>query len=211
VDEQHGRRSAGLDEALASGRVDPARQMGIVELEQRVLSMLVVEQAFICQNINLALQALGLGGWTFTGYLARFVMGGGDVPGLGFRFHDTGTDAPSVPEAVDAFMALKWSAFDEDVPKPYLEPDKVVNAVPRPHEDTVELVKKYCQYCIDTYGRFPVYVDPMYQRLTCQAQHVDPDFYEKYYPPGSLTQQHMNHFRRWHPEMCGHDGLPPKR
>ncbi len=33
-------------------QVDPARRMGIVELEQRVLSMLVVEQAFICQNIN---------------------------------------------------------------------------------------------------------------------------------------------------------------
>jgi hypothetical protein len=62
VDEQHGRRSAGLQDAVDSGRLDPAREMGIVELEQRVLSMLVVEQAFICQNINLALQALGLGG-----------------------------------------------------------------------------------------------------------------------------------------------------
>jgi hypothetical protein len=229
VDEQHGRRSAGLDDALASGRVSNDRQMGIVELEQRVLSMLVVEQAFICQNINFALQCLGLGGWTFTGYLARFVMGGGDVPGLGFRFHDTKVGA-SVPvgkdgvfeaftppyykdmrEAVDAFMAVKWAAFDESVPKPYKEPDRVVNAVPRPHEDTVELVKKYCQYCIDTYGRFPVYIDPMYQRLTCQAQHVDPDFYAKYYPPGALTQQHHQHFHRWHPELADEDGLPPRR
>lgn len=229
VDEQHGRRSAGLDDAVASGRVDPARQMGIVELEQRVLSMLVVEQAFICQNINLALQCLGLGGWTFTGYLARFVMGGGDVPGLGFRFQDTKTGA-SVPvgrdgifeafcppyykdmhEAVDAFMAVKWAAFDESVPKPYKEPDRVVNAVPRPHEDTVELVKAYCQYCIDTYGRFPVYIDPMYQRLTCQAQHVDPDFYAQYYPPGALTAQHLEHFHRWHPEEADADGMPPRR
>ena len=229
VDEQHGRRSAGLDDAVASGRVDPARQMGIVELEPRVLSMLVVEQAFICQNINLALQCLGLGGWTFTGYLARFVMGGGDVPGLGFRFQDTKVGA-SVPvgkdgvfeafcppyykdmhEAVDAFMAVKWAAFDESVPKPYKEPDRVVSAVPRPHQDTVELVKAYCQYCIDTYGRFPVYIDPMYQRLTCQAQHVDPDFYAEYYPPGALTHQHHEHFRRWHPELTDSEGLPPRR
>jgi len=229
VDEQHGRRSAGLDDAVASGRVDPARQMGIVELEQRVLSMLVVEQAFICQNINLALQCLGLGGWTFTGYLARFVMGGGDVPGLGFRFQET-TVGASVPvgrdgvfeafcppyyadmhEAVDAFMAVKWAAFEDDVPKPYKEPDRVVNAVPRPHADTVELVKAYCQYCVDTYGRFPVYIDPMYQRLTCQAQHVDPDFYEEYYPPGALTHQHLGHFTHWHPDISGDDGLPPRR
>lgn len=228
VDEQHGRRSAGLQAALDSGRVDPARQMGIVELEQRVLSMLVVEQGFICQNINLALQALGLGGWTFTGYLSRFVMGGGDVPGLGFRFLEDASGNPypvgrdgvyeaftppyhaDMHAAVDAFMEMKWSAFEEDVPKPYLEPDRVVNAVPRPHPDTVELVKDYCQYVFDTYGRFPAYIDPMYQRLTCQGQHVDPDFYERYYPPGALTDQHLSHFSRWHPAEC-EGGGPPRR
>lgn len=226
VDEQQGGRPAGLQAAVDSGRVDPARRMGIVELEQRVLSMLVVEQAFICQNINLALQALGLGGWTFTGYLARFVMGGGDVPGLGFRFA-TAADGSTFPvgrdghfeaftppyhadmrAAVDAFMEVKWAAFEDDVPKPYLEPDKVVSAVPRPHPDTVELVKDYCQYCWDTYGRFPVHMDPMYQRLTVQAQHADPDFYERYYPPGALTGQHLGHFERWHPET---GGAPPRR
>jgi hypothetical protein len=72
------------------------------------------------------------------------------------------------------------------------------------------LVKAYCQYCVDTYGRFPVYIDPMYQRLTCQAQHVDPDFYEEYYPPGALTHQHLGHFTHWHPDISD-DGLPPRR
>jgi hypothetical protein len=229
VDEQHGKRSAGLQAALDSGRLDPKRQMGMVDLEQRVLSMLVVEQGFICQNVNLALQALGLGGWTFTGYLSRFVMGGGDVPGLGFRFaeatdgtpYPVGLDGvyesfappyyPDMHAAVDAFMELKWAAFEDDVPKPYLEPDRVIQAVPRPHPDTVELVKDYCQYVFETYGRFPAYIDPMYQRLTCQAQHVDPDFYERYYPPGALTQQHQRHFHRWHPDLCDHEGKPPLR
>jgi hypothetical protein len=228
VDEQHGRRSAGLQKALDSGRVDPARQMGMVDLEQRVLSMLVVEQGFICQNVNLALQALGLGGWTFTGYLSRFVMGGGDVPGLGFRFMEDASGTPypvgrdgvyeaftppyydNMHDAVDAFMEMKWAAFEDDVPKPYREPDRVVNAVPRPHEDTVELVKDYCQYVYETYGRFPAYIDPMYQRLTCQAQHVDPDFYKLYYPPGALTPQHTEHFSRWHPDIA-EDGGPPRR
>jgi hypothetical protein len=229
VDEQHGRRSAGLQDAVDSGRLDPSRQMGMVELEQRVLSMLVVEQAFICQNINLALQALGLGGWTFTGYIGRYVMGGGDVPGLGFRFCDAAS-GPSYPvgrdgvfeafvppyhadmhAAVDAFMEVKWAAFEDDVPKPYREPDRVVGAVPRPREDTVDLVKRYCQYAYDTYGRFPVYLDPMYQRLTVQAQHADPDFYAENYPPGALTDQHLRHFERWHPDLAGPDGGPPPR
>jgi hypothetical protein len=229
VDEQHGNRSAGLADALVSGRVEAARQMGIVEMETRALSALVVEQAFICQNINLALQALGLGGWTFTGFLPRYVMGGGDVPGLGFRYADAKT-GPSYPvgldghfeafvppyhadmgAAVDAFMEVKWSAFEPEVAKPYKASESVVNAIPRPHEDTVELVKAYCQYCYDTYGRFPVYIDPMYQRLTVQAQHVDPDFYAEFYPEGSVTRQHQMHFERWHPELADRDGKPPRR
>jgi hypothetical protein len=229
VDEQAGMRSAGLERWIASGRVDPARQMGMIDLEQRVLSMQVVEQAFICHNLNLALQCLGLGGWTFTGYIARFVLGGVDVPGLGFRFHEA-KQGPSVPvgrdgvfeaftppyyadmrEAVDAFMEAKWANYGPQVPKPYKEPDRVIGQIVRPDAETVELVKDYCQYVFDTYGRFPAYIDPMYQRLTCQAQHADPDFYDEHYPPGALTQQHLEHFRRWHPELADAEGRPPQR
>jgi hypothetical protein len=229
VDEQRGGRSAGLERWTAGGRLDPARQMGMIDLEQRVLSMQVVEQAFICQNLNLALQCLGLGGWTYTGYLARYMLGGVDVPGFGFRFAEAAS-GPSVPvgrdgiyeaftppyyadmrEAVDAFMETKWSQYAPEVPKAYKEPDRVVREIQRPSAETVELVKDYCQYVHDTYGRFPAYIDPMYQRLTCQAQHVDPDFYAEHYPPGALTPQHTEHFRRWHPELAGPDGGPPRR
>ncbi|MSO44020.1 MAG: hypothetical protein EXQ74_01715 [Thermoleophilia bacterium] len=231
VDDQHGGRSAGLQTWIDSGRINPAVRMSITDLEMRIMSMMVVEQGFICQNMNLAMQALGLGGWTFTGYLPKFVMGGGDVPGLGFRFNEdnkgtsyaVGRDGcfeAYVPpyygdmhEAVDAFMAMKWSAMDEDVAKPYKTPQQnetFVNAIPRPHDETVAMVKAYCQYAYDTYGRFPVYIDSMFQRLTTQAQHVDPDFYEQYYPDGSLSDQHTNHFHRWHPELCDHEGKPPR-
>ncbi|MFN8110790.1 MAG: hypothetical protein U0Y82_13245 [Thermoleophilia bacterium] len=229
VDEQRGWESAGLQKWIDQGRLDPARRMGMVELEQRVLSMLVVEQAFICQNMNLAMQALGLGGWTFTGYLPKFVMGGGDVPGLGFRFQEdkqgnafaVGRDGyfeaftppyyKDMHEAVDAFMALKWAAMDDDVPKPYKDNEPFVKAIPRPHDETVEIVKEYCQYVWDTYGRFPAYLDPMYQRLTCQSQHLDPDFYAHYFPDGAISEQHQNHFRRWHSDICDHEGNPPRK
>ena len=200
--------------------------MGIVEIEQRVLSMQVVEQAFICQNINLALQAMGLGGWTYTGYIARFALGGMDVPGLGFRFAEA-KRGPSVPvgrdgvfeafvppyhadmgAAVDAFLERKWSQYEPDKPKAYLEPDKVVAQIDRPGRGHDPDRQGLLPYVHDTYGRFPAYLDPMYQRLTCQAQHVDPDFYAQYYPPGALTEQHHAHFERWHPEMAGDDGRP---
>jgi hypothetical protein len=229
VDEQKGGASAGLDKHLASGRLDPVRQMGMIDLEQRVLSMQVVEQAFICQNLNMGLQCLGLGGWTYTGYIARFMLGGMDVPGFRFRFAEA-KSGPSVPvgkdgvyeaftvpyhadmhAAVDAFLETKWSQYEPDKPKAYKEPDRVISQIQRPDAETISLVKDYCQYVHDTYGRFPAYIDPMYQRLTCQAQHVDPDFYAEFYPPGALTPQHHQHFHRWHPELAGEDGLPPRR
>ncbi len=229
VDETNGWCSAGLERWSDSGRLDPSRQMGIIELEQRVLSMQVVEQAFICQNMNLALQAMGLGGWTYTGFIARFALGGMDVPGLGFRFADA-KRGPSVPvgrdgiyqaftppyhadmhEAVDAYLEAKWSQYEPQVPKAYKEPDRVIAQITRPDEETIAIVKDYCQYVHDTYGRFPAYIDPMYQRLTCQAQHVDPDFYAEYYPPGALTDQHHSHFECWHPDLADDDGRPPQR
>jgi len=105
VDETNGYTPCGLERWIDAGRIDPARQMGIVELEQRVLSMQVVEQAFICQNINLALQAMGLGGWTYTGYIARYALGGMDVPGLGFRFEEAAR-GPSVPVGRDGGAAF---------------------------------------------------------------------------------------------------------
>ena len=221
IDERHGGRSAGLGEFVKTGRIREERTMTMAELESRILSMMVVEQGFICQNLNLALQALGLGGWTFTGYLPKFVMGGGDVEGLGFRF-ETAADGTTfavgrdgylegftppyyadMHEAVDAFMAMKWAALDPDVPKPFQSQsmnETFTGAIPRPHPDTVECVKAYCQYVWDTYGRFPLTIDPMYQRLTTQAQHIDCGFYDQYYPAGAYSQQHADHMRLWHPE-----------
>jgi hypothetical protein len=113
--------------------------------------------------------------------------------------------------AVDAFMEVKWSQYADQVPKAYKQPDRIVSQIVRPDDETVELVKDYCEYVYETHGRFPAYVDPMYQRLTCQAQHVDPDFYAEHYPPGALTPQHLEHFNRWHPELAGPDGEPPRR
>jgi hypothetical protein len=171
VDETNGYAPCGLERWIDAGRVDPERQMGIVELEQRVLSMQVVEQAFICQNINFALQAMGLGGWTYTGYIARFALGGMDVPGLGFRFADA-KRGPSVPvgrdgvfeaftppyhadmgAAVDAFLETKWAQYADDKPKSYKEPDRVVSQIVRPDDDTIRIVKDYSQYAGAALGR----------------------------------------------------------
>ena len=217
------RRSAGL-RALArlAGASTRAARWGSIELEQRVLSMQVVEQAFICQNINLALQCDGPGRLDLHRLhrplrARRDGRAGPRLPlrtrpsaGRACRSAATGSTRPS-PRPTTPTWARRWTpssrpsgpSTPHDKPKAYQEPDRVISQIERPGEETIEIVKDYCQYVHDTYGRFPAYLDPMYQRLTCQAQHVDPDFYAEYYPPGALTDQHHEHFRALAPRAGG--------
>ena len=113
-------------------------------------------------------------------------------------------------DAVDAFLEVKWSQYDADIPKSYKAPDPVIRHIQRPDDDTIERVKDYCQYVHDTYGRFPAYIDPMYQRLTCQAQHVDLDFYEEHYPPGACTPPAPRALPPLASRPCRPDGRPPR-
>lgn len=223
VDEFHGGRLAGLDNALKKGWIKDGITLPLMDLEMRILSMLVVEQAFICQNINLALQALGLGGWTFTGFVARFLMGGSpDYKGFGFRFITPKkglTDPPqpvpvgidgvyeiyappyykNMDEAVDAFLESKQHTCTASAC--FISPDKVYDEVKDASPERIQVVKDVCNYIYDTYGRFPAFIDPMYSRLTAQAHHLELEFYDKYYPKGSYTELHRDHFKNWHPEM----------
>ena len=219
-------KPAGMDHWIKQGRIKENVKLSLFDLEVRILTGLNVEQAFICQNMSLVLQALGLAGWTFSGFIPRFAMGAAPqlFRGLGFRFIQPkkgSIDPPqTVPvgrdgvfqgycppyykdmsEAVDAFLEHKESAWKPDKPFPYQEPEKQLMKAPKPTKRTIQIVKDVANYIYDTYGRFPAFVDPMFMRLVFQAQHIDLDFYDKYYPPGSYSDMHLNHFRLFHPDM----------
>ena len=86
IDELSGGRTCGLDHWVQRGRLG-AVELSLMDLELRVLTSLNVEGAFICQNMSLAAQALGLGGWAFTGFLPHHILGVDPAHrGLGFRF-----------------------------------------------------------------------------------------------------------------------------
>jgi hypothetical protein len=219
-------KAAGIEHWIKQGRIKENVKLSLFDLEVRILTGLNVEQAFICQNMSLALQALGLAGWTFSGFIPRFAMGAAPqlFRGLGFRFIQpkkgvidppqtipVGRDGvfegycppyyKDMSEAVDAFLEHKESAWKPDKSFPYNEPDKHLMRAPRPTKTTIQIVKDVANYTHDTYGRFPAFIDPMFMRLVFQAQHIDLDFYDKYYPPGSYTDMHLNHFRLFHPEI----------
>ena len=228
VDEMHGGRSAGLDRWADSGRLDPSRRMGIVAFEQRLLGIKATEAAFMTQNMAFAQQCLGIGGFTYSAFNSQWVLGGMDNEGLGFRFataadgarYPVGRDGlyeAFVPEyhgdaegIVRAFLAHKYAGHDPGVTKAFADSGPVVDSIATPDEETIEIVTAYLDYVIETHGRFPVYLDPMYMRIVSQAHHVDPDFYDAHHGHGALPPQHREHMRRWHPEICDADGRPPE-
>lgn len=218
VDDMAGRRPAGLQRAVDEGRLDGERTTSIFQFEQRLLGIKATEAAFICQNIALVQQCLGLGGFTYSAYNSLWALGGADVPGLGFRFEEdaagqkypVGKDGlyealtppyvASSGEAVDAFLERKLSARSQATSK----------SLPVPDAGTVEMVKAYYEYALDRFGRFPVYLDPMYMRIVCQAHHLDPDYYDEHGPAEGMTERHRDHFRDWHPQIADSEGRPPR-
>ncbi len=221
VDELSGGRTCGLDRWVQAGRLG-AVELTLMDLELRVLTALNVEGAFICQNMNLAAQALGLGGWAFTGFLPHHVLGVDPAHrGLGFRFvtpeHTPRHASKPVPvgrdgtlealcppyvadmcEAVDRYLET-WSAASGKA-SAFQQADEVMRARPLPAPETVEIVKAFCTYVHDTYGRFPAFIDPMFVRLVFQAHHLDVDFYDKHYRGAAITDRHRAHLARWHGE-----------
>jgi hypothetical protein len=220
------RKPAGQEKWIKTGRIKDNVKISLMDLETRILAGLNVEQAFICQNMSLMLQALGLAGWTFTGLIPRFTLGSNPemFKGLGFRFIQpkkgvieppatipVGKDGimegycppyfKNMDEAIDTFLEHKESAWRPECPFPYREPDKHIMKAPKPTKTTIEIVKSVANYIYDTYGRFPAFIDPMFMRLVFQAQHIDLEFYDKYYPEGAYTDMHVRHFELFHPEM----------
>lgn len=225
VDELHGLRPPGTAEWLEKGFLDASKRMPLVEAELRFANGYIAEQAFMGQNMVLALQTLGLGGWLFSGFASMFMLGGTPFHrGLGFRFAtpkiqgDSGNPNPvavgrddlfqafcppyyrDMGEAVEAFNDMKWTNW-ESHKLPYKDPTGVLGEIERPSRDEIQVVKDICNYVYDTYGRFPAFSDPMFLRFMVQAHHLDLDFYDKYYPPGAYTEAHRNHFRNWHPDI----------
>ncbi len=233
VDELNGGRSCGLEKWIAKGFIKRDVEMSLFDLELRVLTSLNVEQAFMAQNLNLALQALGLGGWMFTGFLPHHILGleAEQHRGLGFRFHrpehTVRAKAQPVPvgrdgvfealcppyvkdmsEAVDRFLAMRGRFWAEDNPYPYADPARVLEDEYHPSEERIEIVKGFCTYVYETYGRFPAFIDPMFARLAFQAHHLDTEFYDRHYVEGAYGPTHRDHFKLWHPEC---EGGPPLR
>ena len=217
-----------LKEWADKGYIDRSRAYSLTSLESTMSTIIPgVEQALMLQNMYLALQAMGLGGWIYSTSVSQMILGL-----MGFRFHSPDKHGPLKPlddatgprlapvgldghfqgylppyypdmgAAVQAIYDAKWGRAgiykEEGGPAAYKDRqglDKLVNKTPG---WCLEATKALCDYIWETYGRFPAMIDPMQMNIWFQAQHLETDFYDKYYQPGAYHQAIKDHMGVWH-------------
>jgi hypothetical protein len=192
-------------------------------VEQWSLAECTVELSTSCYAGALMLQAMGLGGWMFNGLDPFAVMGAsGDpkVPGLGFRYDENPewpypnpTGLPGVMEgycpphyqtmrdAVEAACERKFSdggPFNPKTPGPWKDSPGVRGAAQVHDERFRECAALQAQYVYDSFGKFPGTVPSMFLIMYLQAHHLDLEFYDKFYEPGSYLKTHAEHQKNWH-------------
>ncbi len=193
--------------------------------EQTTLGECSVEVALGCYAGALMLQALGLGGWMFDGLNPLAVLGASgdpEAPGLGFRYDaDEGwplpnpTGLPGVFEgfcpphysdmraAVDALCRRKFGPggpFHPDTPGPWKESARVRGSAQVHSEEFRECVALMAQYTLERFGKFPGTVPSILVLTYLQAHHLDLEFYERHFEPGSYLKTHARHMQDWHPK-----------
>jgi hypothetical protein len=212
VDDRRGFRAAGTERWLARGFLDAARILPLSVLERQACYYVFSEPAAICQNMFLATEALGLGGWKHCGFLSLEIL-----ERMGFRI--------VAPEGVAAFgnpVGLD-GVFEASCPPYHPTMDAAVDAVfsRTPHEATAPVphrmsgeehragtirvsaeglacTKAVCNYIYDTYGRFPGGTDAMHLMWVMQVHHIDTDYYDRFFGDDAYGSTHAAHMATWH-------------
>jgi hypothetical protein len=73
-----------------------------------------------------------------------------------------------------------------------------VSAAPAPSEAVIQATIAYCDYIYRRYGRFPAYIPSLRTVLGFQVNHVDVEFYDRFYRPQALTETQRQHMESWH-------------
>ena len=222
-DDMAGRNAGDLDSYVRSGMLSPTKQAAISGLEHNLALAANTSTAIMGHNAVLSLQAMGLGGWLFTGINGLSAMGAyadQGAPGLGFRFVRDDRYAGPNPVGLDGnFQAMcpphypdmraaardvvekmfgEGGTYDPKTEGAFAHTDQVKGSVVRYSEEFVECLGEVAQYIYDTYGRFPGTIPTMMAGPYVQAQHIDLEFYDTHFRPGAYLETHRQHMARWH-------------
>lgn len=220
-DDLNDRRIPGIDEF--GDLVDLEEPMPLTFFDQYTISEAVAELATSCYAGVLMLQAMGLGGWMFDG-IDRFTVlgasGDPEVPGLGFHYDEderwplpnpTGLEGVfeaycpphyrDMAAAVEAFAERKFGAggpYNRETPGAWSDTPGVRGSAQVHDERFKACIATQAQYVYDTFGKFPATVSSLMILNYVQAQHLDLEFYDRFFEPGAYLRTHAEHMERWH-------------
>ena len=223
ADPASGRLLGDAERLIAAGRLQRERALPLAGLEVKSLTGTTAELAIAAYNIHLVMQAIGLGGWLFSGINPVSLLGGfadAGLPGFGFRFavplpgtppEPVGLDGvfeplvpPYVPDmhtAVRRFAARKFGPggnYDPQRPGPFREAEAVKGGIDRYDDVFVSYLGTLAQDIFDLHGRFPATVPTVHLGPVTQAQHIDLDYYDRFFQPGAYLHTHATHQAVWH-------------
>ncbi len=226
TDDIHRRPIPGIERF--ADMVDVNNTWPLTFVEQWSMAELTVELSTSCYAGALMLQAMGLGGWMFNGLDPFSVLGAsGDprAPGLGFRYdtadhwpypNPTGLEGilegfcpphfPDMRAAVEAVCERKFGEggpFHPETPGPWKDSPRVRSAAQVHNDEFRECVALQAQYILETFGKFPGTVPSIFVITYLQAHHLDLEFYDRFYKPGSYLRSHAEHMARWHSDGAG--------
>ena len=217
VDDRHGFRSAGCERWVKDGFLDGGKILTLSQLERQACYFMFSEPAAICQNMFLATEAMGLGGWKHCGFLSHEIL-----VALGFTMvardaapalaNPVGIDGvfqaycppyfPSMDAAVEAVLrplSRDPSAAESPTASAYLMSDaEHRRSTVTVSDEGIACTKAVCNYIHETYGRFPGSLDAMHLMWFFQAHHIDTDFYDLFFRPGAYGPTHAAHLATWH-------------
>lgn len=221
VDERTGKPCGNLQPFFDSGLLNPDKRLPIGELEKSALSTGSMETAIMAQHITLALQAMGLGGWLFTGISPLSLLGAHadkGVSGLGFRHefadgwimpnpvgldgHYEGfcppyfTDMHAAARRIAEIKFGKSGTYNASSKGPYS--DNVRSSAHPYSEELINCLGTVAQYVYDKNGRFPGTVPTILVRPYAQVHHLDTDWYDQFLGPHSYLHTHAQHDKQWH-------------
>jgi hypothetical protein len=214
-----------LEPFIRTGVISNTPQMhfALSHIEQVAYSTVAMELALICQNIVLMMQAIGLGGWMYTGifpYSALGAFADEGIKGLGFRFDrredwifpnpiglDGYYESICPPYVVDMYEAAHKLAerkfgpggtYDSETGGPFLHNSEIKATVKPYTQAQIDCTGEMAQHIYSTYGRFPARYPTILLRIYTQAHHLELEFYDKFFGPGAYLQTHAEHMERWH-------------
>ena len=223
IDDDAGKPAGNLQPFISSGLLDDSKRIPLSVLHQMAYEANCSELAFMCHNIVLTQQAMGLGGLYFNGMNRWSILGAlakEGIGGMGFRFvrnerwttpNPVGLEGiyealcppwyPDMRAATEAFVERKFGtggAYDPNTPGPWKQSREIKKNVTPYSDEFVDCLATVAQYVYDKHGKFPGTFTTIVLPGFVQTVHLDTEYYDKYYNDGAYLQTHADHMHVWH-------------